>query len=92
VGARLGHQDDGDPADEYDPANLASELYQEVLTQIEALGLELIEVRRATFLSREANRPHRVRAAPSPRVRLRPMVTQNHGYSIVSVGLATILR
>jgi DnaK suppressor protein len=27
--ARLGHQDDGEPADEYDPANLASDLYRE---------------------------------------------------------------
>jgi DnaK suppressor protein len=27
--SRLGHQDDGEPADEYDPANLASNLYQD---------------------------------------------------------------
>jgi DnaK suppressor protein len=27
--ARLGHQDDSEPADEYDPANLASDLYQD---------------------------------------------------------------
>jgi DnaK suppressor protein len=27
--ARLGHEDDGEPADEYDPANLASDLYQD---------------------------------------------------------------
>jgi DnaK suppressor protein len=27
--ARLGHADDGEPADEYDPANLASDLYQD---------------------------------------------------------------
>jgi DnaK suppressor protein len=26
---RLGHQDDGEPADEFDPANLASDLYQD---------------------------------------------------------------
>jgi DnaK suppressor protein len=26
--ARLGPQDDGEPADEYDPANLAADLYQ----------------------------------------------------------------
>jgi DnaK suppressor protein len=25
----LGHEDDGEPADEYDPANLASDLYQD---------------------------------------------------------------
>ena len=27
--ARLGHQDTGEPADDQDPANLASELYQD---------------------------------------------------------------
>jgi DnaK suppressor protein len=27
--SRLGHQDDGEPADEYDPANLAADLYQD---------------------------------------------------------------
>lgn len=27
--SRLGHQDAGEPADEYDPANLASDLYQD---------------------------------------------------------------
>src|SRR2546429_387581 len=27
--ARAGHQDDGEPADEFDPANLASDLYQD---------------------------------------------------------------
>jgi DnaK suppressor protein len=26
---RLGHEDDSEPADEYDPANLASDLYQD---------------------------------------------------------------
>src|SRR2546423_4908191 len=26
---RLGHLDDGEPADEYDPANLAADLYQD---------------------------------------------------------------
>jgi DnaK suppressor protein len=30
---RRGHQDDGEPADEYDPANLASELYQDELDE-----------------------------------------------------------
>ena len=33
---RLGHDDGGEPADEYDPANLASDLYQDELDQ----GLE----------------------------------------------------
>src|SRR5215210_7834234 len=28
---RVGHEDDGEPADEYDPANLASDLYQDEL-------------------------------------------------------------
>ena len=32
----LAHQDDSEPADEYDPANLASDLYQDELDQ----GLE----------------------------------------------------
>jgi DnaK suppressor protein len=27
--ARVGHQDDGEPADEFDPANLASDLYRD---------------------------------------------------------------
>jgi RNA polymerase-binding transcription factor len=27
--ARVGHQDDGEPADEVDPANLAADLYQD---------------------------------------------------------------
>jgi DnaK suppressor protein len=31
--ARLGHEDDGEPADEYDPANLASDLYQDELDE-----------------------------------------------------------
>jgi DnaK suppressor protein len=37
--ARLGHQDDSEPADEYDPANLASDLYQDELD--EGLGHDL---------------------------------------------------
>jgi DnaK suppressor protein len=31
--ARLGHQDTGEPADDIDPGNLASELYQDELDQ-----------------------------------------------------------
>jgi len=31
--ARLGHQDDSAPADEYDPANLAADLYQDELDE-----------------------------------------------------------
>ena len=34
--SRLGHQDDSEPADEFDPANLASDLYQNEFDQ----GLE----------------------------------------------------
>ena len=30
---RLAHQDDAEPADEYDPANLATDLYQDELDQ-----------------------------------------------------------
>jgi len=38
---RLGHQDDSEPADEYDPANLAADLYQDELD--EGLGDDLRE-------------------------------------------------
>jgi RNA polymerase-binding transcription factor len=31
--SRAGHQDDGEPADEYDPANLASDLYQDEIDE-----------------------------------------------------------
>jgi DnaK suppressor protein len=34
--SRIGHQESGEPADEYDPANLASDLYQDEFDQ----GLE----------------------------------------------------
>jgi DnaK suppressor protein len=34
--SKLGHQESGEPLDEYDPANLASDLYQDELDQ----GLE----------------------------------------------------
>ena len=47
--ARLGHQDTGEPADEQDPANLASELYQDELDEgrAEDLRRELEAVARA---------------------------------------------
>jgi DnaK suppressor protein len=47
--ARLGHQDTGEPADEEDPANLASELYQDELDEglAEDLREELAAVERA---------------------------------------------
>jgi DnaK suppressor protein len=46
---RLGHQDDGEPADEYDPANLASDLYQDELDEglSEDLREQLAAVERA---------------------------------------------
>src|SRR6266498_5507707 len=46
---RLGHQDTGEPADEEDPANLASELYEDELDQglAEELREELAAVERA---------------------------------------------
>jgi DnaK suppressor protein len=46
---RLGHEDDGEPADEYDPANLASDLYQDELDEGLADGLreQLAAVERA---------------------------------------------
>jgi RNA polymerase-binding transcription factor len=47
--ARLGHQDDSEPADEYDPANLASDLYQDELDSglADDLREQLEDVRRA---------------------------------------------
>jgi DnaK suppressor protein len=47
--ARLGHQDTGEPADDQDPANLASELYQDELDEgrAEDLRRELEAVARA---------------------------------------------
>ncbi len=44
--ARLEHQDDGEPADEYDPANLASDLYQDEFdeSRAEDLRRQLAEV------------------------------------------------
>jgi DnaK suppressor protein len=46
---RLGHADTGEPADEIDPGNLASELYQEELDEglAEDLREELAAVKRA---------------------------------------------
>jgi DnaK suppressor protein len=47
--ARLGHQDTGEPADEEDPANLASDLYQDELDEglSDDLRQELAAVERA---------------------------------------------
>jgi DnaK suppressor protein len=47
--SRLGHQDTGEEADDQDPANLASELYQDELDQgrAEDLRRELEAVQRA---------------------------------------------
>src|SRR6266545_2737766 len=47
--ARLGHQDTGEPADEEDPANLASDLYQDELDEglADDLRRELAAVERA---------------------------------------------
>jgi len=47
--ARLGHQDTGEPADEEDPANLASDLYQDELDEglSDDLREELAAVERA---------------------------------------------
>ena len=46
---RLRHQDDSEPADEYDPANLASDLYQDELDEglEEGLRNQLAAVQRA---------------------------------------------
>lgn len=47
--ARLGRHDDGEPADEYDPANLASDLYQDEFDEslAEDLRRQLAAVDRA---------------------------------------------
>ena len=47
--ARVQPEDDGEPADEYDPANLASDLYQDELdeTFAEDLRVQLAAVERA---------------------------------------------
>jgi len=47
--ARLGHEDTGEPADDQDPANLASELYEDEFDQglAEELREELAAVERA---------------------------------------------
>jgi DnaK suppressor protein len=76
--ARLAHQDDGEPADEYDPANLASDLYQEEFDEslAEDLRRQLAAVDRAetrlaagTYgLSIESGRPildERLEALPT---------------------------
>ena len=46
---RLGHREDGEPADEYDPANLASDLLQDELDEgrVEDLREQLAAVARA---------------------------------------------
>jgi len=76
--ARLRRADDGEPADEYDPANLASDLYQDELDQglEEDLREQLAAVERAeerlaagTYgLSIESGRPipdERLEAIPT---------------------------
>ena len=47
--SRLAHEDDGEPADEYDPTNQAAELYQDELDQglEEELREQLAAVERA---------------------------------------------
>lgn len=47
--SRLGHEDDSEPADEFDPANLASDLYQDELDEglEEDLRRQLAAVERA---------------------------------------------
>jgi DnaK suppressor protein len=47
--ARLGRQDTAEPADDVDPGNLASELYQDELDEglAEGLGAELAAIERA---------------------------------------------
>ncbi len=76
--SRLVHQDDGEPADEYDPANVASDLYQDEFDEglEEDLRDQLAAVQRAeqrlaagTYgLSIESGRPipdERLEALPT---------------------------
>jgi DnaK suppressor protein len=76
--ARLGHEDTGEPADEEDPANLASDLYQDELDEglADDLREQLAAVERAearlaagTYgLSVESGKPipdERLEAAPT---------------------------
>jgi len=76
--AHLGHEDTGEPADEEDPANLASELYEDELDQglADDLREELAAVERAearladgTYgLSTESGKPipdERLEAVPT---------------------------
>jgi DnaK suppressor protein len=76
--ARVGHEDDGEPADEFDPANLASDLYQDEFDEGRAddvrdqlAALERAEARLAagTFgLSVESGQPipdERLEAVPT---------------------------
>jgi DnaK suppressor protein len=74
---RLGHEDDSEPADEYDPANLASDLYQDEFDEglAEDLRAQLAAVERAEQrlaagsygLSIESGRP-----IPDERLEARP--------------------
>ena len=76
--ARVGRQDDGEPADEFDPANLASDLYQDEFDEGRAedvreqlVALERAEARLAagTYgLSVESGQPipdERLEAVPT---------------------------
>lgn len=76
--ARLGHQDTGEPADDQDPANLASELYQDELDEgraedlrreLEAVGRAEARLAAGTYgLSIESGKPipdERLEAIPT---------------------------
>ena len=75
--ARLAHEDDGEPADEYDPANLAADLYQDELDetfaddlrrQLEAVERAEARLAAGTYgLSVESGRP-----IPDERLEARP--------------------
>jgi len=74
---RLAHEDDGEPADEYDPANLAADLYQDELDetfaddlrrQLEAVERAEARLAAGTYgLSVESGRP-----IPDERLEARP--------------------
>jgi hypothetical protein len=67
--ARLGHEDTGEPADEFDPANQASDLYQDELDEglADDLREELAAVERAEARLAAVHMAARSRAASPSR-------------------------
>jgi DnaK suppressor protein len=76
--ARLGHQDTGEPADEEDPGNLASDLYQDELDEGRADDLreDLAAVERAEARLAAGTYGHSIESGePIPDARLEALPT-----------------